>query len=443
MELGKTKNLIKRFVNTKKMEKLTFWIMINIFYILVGSYFSTVAYTISHTDFAIGLILLLIINIIIGIVICKKGYCKKNIIYIFMALIIIFGIIATIFAINPKISLFGLEYRNEGLFSIMYYFSLMFLCSFVKGKHKKTIILFIFIIGIINCIYGTIEVFGKPNAIKIAHPSENPDTTMILEYTWSKGLLINPNFFGTYMLICIAYAIGLFIDEKSKKMSIIYILLSALFMYGLLISNTVSVVVGLFFVLLVGFIYCIKNKTYKKFIILLIALSAIFALAVVQEKTTLVKDILKTGEETVEAAKGNVQDTYGTSRIYIWKNTLQIVPKYLLHGAGIDNFYYAFGDEPLYSPGRNTYYDKTHNEYLQILITEGIFCLITYLCMYAILTFRGIKSSFKNKQIYLILPIIGYLVQAFFNVSVIEVAPMFFIAMGLCMNNETKDNKQG
>lgn len=443
MELNESriKSKLYNFINNKKMEKLTFWIMVNMFYILIGSYFSTVTYTISHTDFAKGLIPLLIINVIIGIVICKKGYCRKNIIYIFMALIVVFGIIATIFAVNLETSLFGFEFRNEGLFSIMYYFSLLFLCGFVKGKHKKTIIFFIFIIGIINCIYSIFEAFGGPNVIKVVHPSENPDKTVILAYTWARGLLINPNFFGTFMLICLAYSIGLFIDEKTKKMSIVYILLSALFMYGLLISNTLSVVVGLFFVGLTVLIYCIKNKNYKKLIILIIALLSIFGLAIIQEKTTIIKDLTKTGEETVEIAKGNAKDEYGTRRMYVWKNTLKIVPKYLLHGVGIDNFYYAFGDEPLYTPGRNIYYDKAHNEYLQILITEGIFCLIAYLCMYAIVTYKGIKTSFKNKEIYLILPVIGYLVQAFFNISVIEVAPIFFIAMGLCMNNETKDEK--
>ena len=115
----------------------------------------------------------------------------------------------------------------------------------------------------------------------------------------------------------------------------------------------------------------------------------------------------------------------------IWKNTLKIVPKNLIHGVGVDNYYYAFDGKPLYSKNGKVFYDKAHNEYLQILITEGIFCLISYLAFYGIITVRGTKYSFKNKEVYFILPIIGYLVQAFFNISVIEVAPIFYIALGL------------
>ncbi|MBQ3408637.1 MAG: O-antigen ligase family protein [Clostridia bacterium] len=438
----KTKKFsIKSFINNKKMEKLTFWIMFNIFYILVGSYLST-KYIISHLMFAEGFIPLLIVNIIIGIVICKKGYLKKNIVYVFMLLAIVFAVISTIFAIKPEIALFGEQFRNEGLISIIYYFSLMFLCSFVKGRYKKTIIFFIFIVGIINCIYAIFEAFGEPNVIKVTHPSGAPESTVILVYTWARGFLINPNFLGTYMLLCLSYTIGLFLDEKNKKSSIVYIALSMFFMYGLLISNTLSVLVGLFFVVLFSLAYIIKYKKYKRFAILIVALLSIFIVVHMQGKTSLFKDLTRTGNETVEITKGNAKDEYGTRRLYIWRNTLKILPQNLLHGVGIDNFCYAFGDEPLYSPGRNMFYDKTHNEYLQILITEGIFCLIVYLFMYAVISFRGIKQGFKNKQIYLILPIIGYLAQAFFNISVIEVAPMFFMAMGLCMSSQINENNK-
>ena len=41
--------------------------------------------------------------------------------------------------------------------------------------------------------------------------------------------------------------------------------------------------------------------------------------------------------------KGDVKDNFGTGRIYIWKNTLKVVPENMENGVGIDNFYYAFG----------------------------------------------------------------------------------------------------
>ena len=123
--------------------------------------------------------------------------------------------------------------------------------------------------------------------------------------------------------------------------------------------------------------------------------------------------------------------------MFVWKNTLKVVPKHLLHGVGVDNFYDAF-DTPLFRfiKGGDAieYYDKAHNEYLQKLVTEGIFSLITYLSMLFIIFINSIKKVFKDNEsivIALFLAFIGYLVQAFFNISVIEVAPLFWIICGL------------
>ena len=152
------------------------------------------------------------------------------------------------------------------------------------------------------------------------------------------------------------------------------------------------------------------------------------------------KNVEKTVYETKEITKLNFDDNYGTKRMYIWKSTLKVVPKYILHGVGIDNFVYAFDGKILtrkyMKNGKVQYrvYDKAHNEYLQILITEGIFALIFYLLFYGFIVFYGIKNSVLTKKVFLILPIIGYLIQAFFNISVIEVAPIFFISLGLSID---------
>ena len=290
------------------------------------------------------------------------------------------------------------------------------------------------LIGVINCIYAVFQINGEPNDYRIDEISENLKSITIKAQTFATGFVVNPNFFGTLMLLCLSYSMGLFADEKSNKISTFYILFSTVFTYGLLISNSMSAIVGLFFVLLVGFIYCLKNRYLKKIIILFILLLCILLLSEAEGKITLINDFIKTGEETANIASGNSEETYGTNRIYIWENTLKIVPQNIIHGVGIDNFYYAFGDKPLHSPDSDGIYDKAHNEYLQILVTEGIFCLVCYLIMYGIVVIRGVKNGFKNNTIYLILPVVGYLVQAFFNISVIQVAPFFFIAMGLNLN---------
>ena len=234
------------------------------------------------------------------------------------------------------------------------------------------------------------------------------------------------------MMLCTTLALGLFIDEKKIFKCIIYAVMFVFLIIGILISNTMSSVVGLGASLIFALIYCLVNKKFLKIILFVIAIICIALYVNKAEKTNLLKDVQVVGKESTEMAKGNIKDNYGTNRLYIWKNAVKIIPENLLHGVGIDNFYYAFNGKPLVSKDGRTYYDKVHNEYLQVLITEGLCCLIAYVLMYLVIGVRGTVNAFKNKEVYIVLPFIGYVVQAFFNISVLEVAPIFYIILGFC-----------
>ena len=78
----------------------------------------------------------------------------------------------------------------------------------------------------------------------------------------------------------------------------------------------------------------------------------------------------------------------------LWKETIKIVPKYLIHGVGIDNFGNVLYGKPIRST--KFIFDKAHNEYLQILVTMGIFSLISYLCLHFLILKEGIKETVKN-----------------------------------------------
>lgn len=434
--MDKILDRIKMFFKKNiKMKALVLFVIINILYVFVSSYLATVK-VIEFKQMAKGFIPLLIANVTVSIAICIKGFYKRNIIHLFMVLIIIFGIISTIFAIKPKVALWGIGGRYEGLFTIMYYFSLMFLCGFIGKKYRKIIIWTILITGIIQCIYALCQKYEVEGVYRMIHTSKKikfmADGFKINRTVWATGFTTNPNFFATYMLLCASFAMGLYIDGKKIITSVISIACTVLFIVGLLISNTSSCIVGMGAVCIFSIIYCLKNKYIKKMIFMTLAIVCTILVMSKTGKTWFIKDTKEMGNQAKKITSGEVKEGYGTDRIYIWKNTLKIVPNNLIHGVGIDNFYYAFGEKPLVTKDGRTYFDKVHNEYLQILVTEGIFCLAAYLSMYVVIGARGLKNCFKNKEIYLIIPVLGYLVQAFFNISVIEVAPIFFVALGLC-----------
>ena len=401
----------------KKKNKLSLYIIFNILFIFVFCFIREVFKTPS-SDLGKMIVFFSIVNTIVSIVILvkriKKNKYKPKIYDVMIPIIIVLLLISTIFAKNVGVSLFGIKGRYEGFFSLVYYLSLLFLSSFVDKKDKKNIVNVIIGTGIIQTIYG------------LTHMNFN-----ITKYnpTWVNGLTTNPNFFGTYVLMCLSCSMGMFVLDNKKKLNIIYGLTTGLLLVGVLISNTTSCFLGLSVVFVYLIIYLIIKKKFDKLILLLIITIFTSTIVYICDLTPLFNDLIKTKEEVVDISKGKVVNNYGTHRIRVWKKTMSVVPKYLIHGVGIDNFVYAFEEGPIVI--RNFTYDKAHNEYLQILICEGIFTLISYLILYISILVKGIKTSYKKNELYLVLPIIGYLIQAFFNISVIEVAPIFFILLGL------------
>ena len=420
-----------KIINSLKKNFINIYIIMNILLIFINSYRLTI-YKISYYTFSYYLVIAMIINIIIiGVYLIYKAIKKQKYrikLFDWLILLILFlTAISMLFAINREFALLGSIYRYEGINVIVYYFSILFLSSITNKDTRKIIIYTILLTGVFQAVYG----FLQANELKVVELSYNYDLI------WVNGLTCNPNFFGSYMLICLSYSLGLLIEDNSIIKQIINVILVIIFMIGLLISNATSCAVALIALLIFIAVYCIKNKYYEKLICIILLISFTTMVINNEKMTTLVKDVIKTKNETIEIAKGNIQDNYGTKRIKIWKETLKIVPKYLVHGAGVDNYLFAFGKSPL-RVSRNIY-DKAHNEYLQILVTEGIFSLLTYLLLYFLVVIYGIEYTYKNKKIYLLLPVMGYMIQAFFNISVIEVAPIFYISFGLLIDRDYKN----
>jgi putative inorganic carbon (HCO3(-)) transporter len=121
----------------------------------------------------------------------------------------------------------------------------------------------------------------------------------------------------------------------------------------------------------------------------------------------------------------NIQNNeFGNGRLRIWLNTIPIAKEYFWIGCGIDNF------ANVYPQSGYLVYDKAHNIYLQMLVTNGIFALCAYCAVCLIIFLKGFKFK-KAFQIALFISFVGYCVQAFANISVIDVAPIFFIILGL------------
>ena len=142
--------------------------------------------------------------------------------------------------------------------------------------------------------------------------------------------------------------------------------------------------------------------------------------------------------ELREVLHGNVEDTFGSGRVYIWRNALEVFPSHPIIGTGPDTFYYAFPEEA--HGFMNHDYQNAHNEYIQILICQGMLGLLCYLVFLGGILPKPIPAAVKNPMVMAALAaFIGYCAQAFFNLSLPITSQLLWVLAGMLANKRFRE----
>lgn len=409
----------------KNLDKVIYYLIISV---IIGlPFFKFTAYNLylthviedsfdfNHVVFLWILLIPLIITYIYGIV--SKKFKINYIDYIFYILIIC-GLISTIVASNINIAIVGEIDRNEGILSLLaYYFIALCIKNLNNKEYIKKIINIILIVGLFLVGYAIIQVYTNVGFVK--HFS--------VPYIAS-SLCGNPNFFGSYLVMLLCISINEFLLNKEYK----YLIFSIIYFIGLVLAGSTGPFIT--FIIMTIFII-IKNfkRTKIKYILLLLIfiptlfISNYFIKIVhnnIDQSYNIVDDISNIKDKNIN------QMTSG--RLDLWKRSIPLVKKYYLLGAGIDNFGIVFEKVT-----KDIRFDKAHNVYLQILITNGIVPLLLVLALCFITFIKGFKII-DTMYLSIYFACIGYMIQAFSNISVIDVAPIFFVLLGLILNKDIK-----
>ena len=469
------------FMDTK-ISKLNYYtiifivLLLPIYFVnyLIKSYFSYTIISFNFEEILWCLIPLLLFMYVYNL--CKKRI-KLNILDYLIFIIIFLNFIVCNFAIDMTTSIWGSYFRGEGLLSFISYYLIFLNCRTLNDTKKINNILNVFIsVGVLQSIYCFIQIYFKDLLL--------PGLTENLSDNMATGFINNANFMGSYVVLLLGITTTNFLIQEKKYKK--YFILSIIFYINLILGQSTGPFLGFIFMLMFLIIFLIiKNKLLiKRLLILILCLIlTYFAIDYTMRQSISYEDITKeytinydlkqlfraitgkmklpsnnaesntlvsdesnfiTNETTNENNSNDIisdEDNLiylGSSRILIWQNSFKLVPKYFWFGCGIDNFGYAYKWHY-----ENIYYDKAHNDYLQILVTQGIFVLITYIIFLITLIKKGIKS---NNTLALTLPlvfsVIGYCIQSFTNISVVNVAPYFYMICGLLTSTiiEKTDN---
>lgn len=149
--------------------------------------------------------------------------------------------------------------------------------------------------------------------------------------------------------------------------------------------------------------------------------------------------------EPVESWGFEGKELLGSSRGYIWSRSIPLLKNTKFIGFGPDTFAIYFPQNDIigkfyaYAGDMWQIVDKPHNYYLQVALSTGIISLLALLSLFLAYIISSIRLYIRNDYsdyiskagVGIFVAVCGYLAAGFFNDSVVSVAPVFWILLGL------------
>ena len=381
----------------------------------------------------------------------NKRVCFRGNILVWTSLVclVIAGFVSVVRADNRVLALYGLN-KGEGYFSLLAYYMIFLMTMLLKEKRYLCMLLKAFLLfGSIISLIGVLQFTGVYRF-------------GFLYQGMAYVPMRNPNFYGAFAVLFTGVAMGgYFVYDEISEITCLFKRWNRGFWYCMVIVGYIAcisassglVYVGLIMMLLL-YLFCefvSGRKSYLSFFCLLIGLIITIILFNFISGGNVIGELGSVGLQIQE--EGSVfGDHVGSSRMLIWKQTMALLPEYGWFGCGLEQL----GGLCMETCGSSNaiQFDKAHNEYLNIWVTEGIFALIFYLVFLFMLFFAGIKQFWKGKNKtaekrecgviskIAFFAFFGYIAQAFFNISVVQVAPYFWIICGLLYRRKRNTDEE-
>ena len=375
-----------------------------------------------------------IIGTLLSILIILDKKVKRDL--IFWLVITWLGqlLIASIFSENKLIAFLGTDFkggRAEGFLTFFFY-AIFFLSSreYLRISNKKLIILGCFLFPVIA--YALIQYYSynisSPNNLRYNPHSWDPLVRFRHFPQFTFTTIGNPNFVGTFSTLFFVLFSVLFVVLKRWY----HLFFAVSFFTLLLISHSRSAWVGSGFSILILTYLCYQNKAYRIPILTLFALLACSTVLLTRNKSN---NTVYAKSKTIFTSK-NLDKYGGSGRMMIWKISGKIIQKHPLFGVGPENLKTAiFKEQPAlqkeYVRYKGNNIDRAHNEVMHMAAIGGIPAALIFIAIICLSLLNALPFTNVNPiYIALSLTIIAYAVQSLFNISVIAVAPIFWILLG-------------
>lgn len=348
----------------------------------------------------------------------------------------VISVLATIFSLDPTASLAGRDKRYEGLYSFAGYYLLCACATRVKDKEERRILYKLMLyIGVFCAIIGILS--------------------GLCVFDWAtdrwKGVAAipygNQNFYGSMISMVDGAALGLAIYGREKKERVTGYVLFAITVAATFSCDSSSPLVAniMVFLIIIFAEVCIRISTkdkgrFRRNLLRFLTGLTIYVLVAVAVNAARGGSVQEEiSHDVYYADEGLTSDKMFSNRMIAWKWSFKVLPDYWMLGAGPDNFTLITNrpdaPEALHS------YDRAHNEYINLMMTQGVFAVAAYVAFLLTLFIpalgRWIKRKNGQAELLMFLAFFGYIAQAFFNIATIQFMPYFWIVCGM-MSLESK-----
>lgn len=346
-----------------------------------------------------------------------------------IAALLLINIIAAIFGLDIYRSFFSDFERMEGVLLAIYLTIYIFLLiQFLQtNKDWFNYLKIISIASLLAAIYGIVQKFNLL-------PVFESGTTRV------GGTIGNAAFLAGYMLLAGGLSFYWLQIETQRKWRILAGIIFLLDAYVLFLTATRGALLG--FVLGVG-IYFLINAWYRRGLMRYISVGLLLAAVLLSTSFFYFRDNLQTSniESVRRLASISLQDATVKNRLTAWKWGLQSFQNHWLLGVGLENFNYEYNK--YFTPDINeSWFDRTHNIYLDQLVQNGIFGLILYLAIFIYLFYKLFSIRKYNFTVFsvFIAMLTAYGIHNFFVFDALSTAFLYFFIIAFVSFVANKNN---
>ena len=334
--------------------------------------------------------------------------------WIFLGLLVIESI-AALFGESPVASFFSDLERMWGIFTVAHIFLFYVLLRIFFKKREWRIF---FHVSLVTSIF--VSIFGIIQ--------RNPDFFNIYLFGSGSGIRIlstlgNPVYVAIYLLFNIAFALYLMLRTQRTKLWYFYLFVAAIDFYSLTLTDIrgayLGMILGSAFAVFV-YVFLGKNKRIKQIVGASFILGVIILTLGFQFRSS---DIVRKTHVLRRITSISINDQTAKTRFIGWNAAIQGFKQDPLTGVGMENYNILFNE---YFPARyyllaptETYFDRAHNQFFNILSESGIIALLLYLGIpvfigyYLILGYHKRKFSLNEFMLFSSMSI-AYFVYLFF-----------------------------